>query len=260
MSRSVVLIHGAGASSACWQTWQNRLERAGYECLAPAWPFHGRPPAEQRRHPDPRLATLTVGAILDHYAGIIAGLPAPPILIGHSFGGLLVQLLLDRGLGAAGVGIGALPPRHALPGPRQPWFLLTAILALRDWSRTPLLSRSFFRSRVAQTLPPAERDAACERYLVPTGRSLMVEAALGIGTGVDFANPRRAPLLLVSGEEDRIVKPDMTRALFRAHLASPVETALRLLPRRSHWVLTEPGWEQVADFCVAWADTRSPRP
>ncbi|MGH6880099.1 MAG: hypothetical protein ACREFM_04215, partial [Hypericibacter sp.] len=111
--------------------------------------------------------------------------------------------------------------------------------------------------RVAHTLPAEEQAVAYRRLLVPTAGRIVFEAALGIGTGIDFANPARAPLLLVGGEEDRILEPSALRALYRAHLRSPAETALRLLPRRSHWLLTEPGWETLADFCLAWAATHA---
>ena len=257
MSKSVILIHGAWLSPDCWQGWQSRFESSGYDCIAPAWPHHDRPVAELRRAPDPALASLTIGRVVDHYARIISALPAPPILIGHSLGGLLVQLLLDRGLGAAGVGIGAFVPRGAVPGLPLGCGAFPSLLTLRGWKRIPALSWGRFSAIFAQTLPVAERAALYQRYMVPEARRVFFEAAFGTGTSVDFANTGRAPLLLVGGEEDRIIRPSVVRAVYRAHLRSPVETAMRILPRRSHWLLTEPGWEEVADFCIAWAATRS---
>jgi pimeloyl-ACP methyl ester carboxylesterase len=253
MSTSVILIHGEFLSPDCWQGWQQRFEKAGYPCLAPAWPGHDRPVAELRREPDPRLRSLGVGDLVDHYASLIAGLPAPPILIGHSIGGLVMQMLLDRGLGLAGVGLAPLPPRGALPG----LSLRGPLLVLGGCRRSRALSLRGFSRRVAHTLSAAEQAEIHQRFLVPTARRLVVEAALAIGTAIDFANPGRAPLLLVGGEEDRILEPSALRALYRAHLRSPAETALRLLPRRSHWLLTETGWETLADFCLAWADTHA---
>lgn len=257
MSTSVILIHGEFLSPDCWQGWQQRFEKAGYPCLAPAWPGHDRPVDELRREPDPRLRSLGVGDLVDHYASLIAGLPAPPILIGHSIGGLVMQMLLDRGLGLAGVGLAPLPPRGALPGLSLRGPLLASLLVLGGWRRSPALSLRGFSRRVGHTLPAAEQAEVHRRFLVPTAGRLVVEAALGIGTAIDFTNPARVPLLLVGGEEDRILEPSALRALYRAHLRSPAETALRLLPRRSHWLLTEPGWETLADFCLAWADTHA---
>jgi alpha-beta hydrolase superfamily lysophospholipase len=143
-------------------------------------------------------------------------------------------------------------PGLSLRGP-----LLASLLVLGGWRRSPALSLRGFSRRVAHTLSAAEQAEVHQRLLVPTAGRLVVEAALGIGTAIDFANPARAPLLLVGGEEDRILEPSALRALYRAHLRSPAETALRLLPRRSHWLLTEPGWETLADFCLAWADTHA---
>ncbi len=257
MSTSVILIHGEFLSPDCWQGWQQRFEKAGYPCLAPAWPCHDRPVSELRREPDPRLRSLCVGDLVDHYASLIAGLPAPPILIGHSIGGLVVQMLLDRGLGLAGVGLAPLPPRGALPSLSMKGALLASLLVLAGWRRSPALSLRGFARRMAHTLSAAEQAAAYQRFLVPAAARLVFEATLGIGTAIDFANPARAPLLLVGGEEDRILEPSALRALYRAHLRSPAETALRLLPRRSHWLLTEPGWETLADFCLAWAATHA---
>jgi pimeloyl-ACP methyl ester carboxylesterase len=244
-------------SSECWQGWRQRFERSGYDCIAPAWPHHDRPVAELRRSPDPALASLTIGQVADHYARIVSALPAAPILIGHSLGGLLVQLLLDRGLGMAGVGIGAPPPRGAVRGLSFGCGAFPSLLTLRGWKRAPTLSLRRFSANFAQTLPVAERAALHRRYLVPEARKILFEAALGIGTSVNFGNADRSPLLLVTGEEDRIVRPSVVRAVYRAYLRSPVETAMRIVPRRSHWLLTEPGWEEVADFCIAWAATRS---
>ena len=257
MRTSVILIHGEFLSSDCWQGWQQRFEMAGYRCQAPAWPYHDRPADELRRAPDPRLASLGLGDLVEHYARFIAALPAAPIIIGHSIGGLVMQMLLDHGLGVAGVGLSALPPRGALPGLSMKGATFVSLLAQLGWTRIQTLSPRRFARRMAQTLPAAEQAAIHRRFLVPTARRLIFEAALGIGNGVNFAGPARAPLLLVGGEEDRIVEPSALRALYRAHLHSPAETALRLLPRRSHWLLTDPGWETLADFCLAWADTHA---
>jgi len=257
MSTSVILIHGEFLSPDCWQGWQQRFATAGHRCLAPAWPYHDRPIGELRQAPDPRLASLGIGDLVEHYARIVAALPAAPILIGHSLGGLVMQMLLDRGLGVAGVGLGALPPRGALPGLSMKGALFISLLAVAGCRRIPTLSLRRFARRMAQTQPAAEQAEIYRCLLVPTAGRIVFEAALGIGNSVNFANPARAPLLLVGGEEDRIVEPSTLRSLYRAHLRSPAETALRLLPRRSHWLLTEPGWEALADFCLAWADTHA---
>ena len=114
-SRRVVFVHGAWVTSSCWENFGSYFERRGYQCLAPAWPHKNQPVAELRRHPPAELSGLGLIDIADHYNQIIRALDTPPILIGHSYGGLFVQMLLDWGLGAAGIAIDSAPPRGVLP-------------------------------------------------------------------------------------------------------------------------------------------------
>jgi non-heme chloroperoxidase len=113
MSRTIVLIHGAWMTPLCWEQFTGYFEGLGYPVLAPAWPGKDRPVQEIRQDPS-ALAGLGMQEIVDHYAALIEALPEPPILIGHSFGGLFVQLLLDRGVGAAGVALDPAPPKGIL--------------------------------------------------------------------------------------------------------------------------------------------------
>ncbi len=111
MDRNIIFIHGAWMTPRCWEPFESFFTARGYTCQAPAWPYHDRPIDELRAKPDPGLKRLGLGEIIDHYAHIIQRLPAPPILIGHSFGGLVTQVLLDRGLGAVGVALDPAPTR-----------------------------------------------------------------------------------------------------------------------------------------------------
>src|SRR5258706_8870810 len=111
MKPTVVFVHGAWMTPLCWEHIIPLFEAKGYKCLAPAWPYRDRPIDDLRANPDPRLATLTVQVIVDHYAAIIREQETPPILVGHSFGGLFVQMLLDRGLGRCGVALDSAPPK-----------------------------------------------------------------------------------------------------------------------------------------------------
>src|SRR5712664_1100928 len=112
LSGSVVFITGTFLGNNCWDEWKLYFQSKGYKCIAPAWPYKDASPEELRnRHPDAAIASNRLTALTDHFAAIISALPEKPILIGHSFGGLIVQLLLQRGLGAAGVAIHSFPPR-----------------------------------------------------------------------------------------------------------------------------------------------------
>src|SRR3989338_963560 len=114
MKKTVVFIHGAWMTPLCWQKFISFFETKGFRCLAPSWPYNERPLAELRASPDPGLAKLGISEIVSYYEEIIRALPEPPILIGHSFGVLFVQMLLDRGLGMAGVAIDSAPPKGVL--------------------------------------------------------------------------------------------------------------------------------------------------
>jgi pimeloyl-ACP methyl ester carboxylesterase len=254
MPKTVMLIHGAWLSPASWEKFQSRYEAQGYSCLAPAWPFDERAVEELKRSPDPRLKDLTVGKIVEHYAANIRALPEPPILVGHSFGGFFVQALLDRGLGAAGVAIDPLPPRGVAIGPKALRSALPVLLAWRGWSRTLTMTFEDFARDFANGLPPDDRRAAYERYVVPTPGRIFFQAALGIGIGVNWKNADRAPLLLIAGDHDRTIEHSMVEAAYLKHRKSPARTGFKSFEGRSHFLCAEPGWEEVADYAIEWAN------
>ena len=115
MSKTIMLVHGAWVTTDCWTSFRDFFEAKGHRVVVPEWPYLDRPVEELRRSPDPRLAKMTIKGLVDHFEKQIRDLPEQPVLIGHSFGGLIVQLLLDRGLGAAGVAIDTALPRWVLP-------------------------------------------------------------------------------------------------------------------------------------------------
>ncbi|TAK00163.1 MAG: alpha/beta hydrolase, partial [Chloroflexota bacterium] len=159
MSRTVVFIHGGWVTPASWDRFVPYFEAQGYRCLAPAWPGKDRPIEEIRSDPSP-LAGLGIAEIVDHYASIIRGLDEPPILIGHSFGGLFVQLLLDRGLGAAGIAIDSAPPKGIFA------FELTSLVSLGrtlltpfGWRKVVRWSYPEYRFAFVHTMPPEQQRA-----------------------------------------------------------------------------------------------------
>jgi pimeloyl-ACP methyl ester carboxylesterase len=255
----VVFVHGAWVGPRCWDGWKRAYEAEGLRCTAPAWPHDDRPYDDLRRAPDPALAAVGVREIVDHYARAIEALPEKPLLVGHSFGGLVVQLLLDRGLGAAGVAIDSAAPRGILPRPRALLHALPVLLTWGGWRRVLTMSYDDFASTFANGLPAGARRAAYDEHVIPTPGRPYFQAAfapfLGV-TRVDFARTDRAPLLLVAGEDDRTVPASMNRANHRAYARSPARTDLREFPGRSHWIIAEPGWEEVAEHALAWARER----
>lgn len=253
MSKTILLVHGAWVTPDCWASFRKFFEDRGHKVVAPPWPYMERSVEALQSSPDPRMAALTVKDLVDHFEAHIRSLPEPPILIGHSFGGLIVQMLLDRGLGAAGVAIDAGPPRGVLPSPTAIKSALPVLLAWRGWSRILTMSFKTFSTTFANTLPASQMKPTFHRYIVPAPGRIYFQAALGLGIGVTFKNPKRPPLLLVAAAEDRTSTPSMARAMYRRHRQARSQTDILEFPRRSHWLIAEPGWEEVADALIKWA-------
>jgi pimeloyl-ACP methyl ester carboxylesterase len=247
-----MLIHGAWLNSTCWEAFKERYEAKGFAVVAPDWPYDDRSPAELRTSPRPELARLGQREIIDHYEQQVRDLAESPILIGHSFGGVIVQHLLDRGLGAAGVAIDPAPTpgvglgRHAIVS------ALPVFLDLGSWKRAKTMTRDFFRNRFAQTAPKDEADALYDRYIIPTPGKVYWDGIFN-QIKIDWANPRRAPLLLIAGGQDLIADASMTEAIYRKQNRAPSLTELKLYPDRSHWTCMDDGWEEVADFALDWS-------
>jgi pimeloyl-ACP methyl ester carboxylesterase len=256
MKPSVVFVHGAWMTPLCWEHMIPLFEAKGYKCLAPAWPYRDRPIDELRANPDPRLASLTVQAIVDHYAAIIGGLETPPILIGHSFGGLFVQMLLDRGLGRGGVVLDSAPPKGVFQF--YPTVLranMNVLLTPLFWNRIMHMSLNAFKYSFVNTLPENEQKAVYERYVVPETGRIFLQAATSMlhnATRVNFNNPNRPPLLMIAGAADHICPPAMNRANCQKYRA--VSTAFQVFDNRPHWVIA---WPEVASYTAEWVQRQT---
>ncbi|MCK2237687.1 MULTISPECIES: alpha/beta hydrolase [unclassified Crossiella] len=255
---TVVLIHGLWMTPKSWDGWVQRFTEQGYRVLTPGWPGVSTPEATNA---DPSaLNGLGITEIVDHYAKIIEELDTPPILMGHSFGGLVVQLLLDRGLGAAGVAIHAGAPKGVLRLPpatlRTAWPVLKNPANLR---RSVPLNEKQFRYSFGNVLTAEQSRAAWLREAIPgPGRPFFQAALANLNpravTKVDFRNPDRAPLLIVAGGKDHVVTAGFAKANYRLQQRNPNTTEFLAYPERGHLTAAEPGWEQVADTLLAWAE------
>lgn len=260
MSRTVVFVHGGWVTPRCWDPFVSYFEAHGYRCLAPAWPGKDRSIEAIRSDPSP-LAGLSIGEIVDHYERIVRSLDEPPILVGHSFGGLFVQLLLDRELGAAGIAIDSAPPKGIFAF--EPTTLLSLgriFLIPFGWRKVVRWTFTEFRYAFVHTMPLDEAKAIWDAQIVPDSGRPFFEVgfsafARNSPAAVDFANPYRPPLLLVSGDADRAMTPVVIRRMFRAHQASPARTDLRTFPERTHWLIAQKGWEEVAQTCIDWIES-----
>ncbi len=255
---TVVLIHGLWLTGLSWEHWVERYSARGFRVLAPSWPGMEGDIDAFRRDPS-AITSLGVTEIVDHYDQIIRGLEQPPIILGHSFGGLITEILLDRGLGAAGVAIDPAPVKgifvlpfaqlkSAFPGLKNPFKQHEAIA----------LTPEQFHYGFTNAMSAEESQAIYERYAVPGPNHILFQASLAnfnphAATTVDFHNDARAPLLLIAGGRDHTVPASVTRANYNLFNKSSAVTAYREFEDRTHWTIGEPGWEEVADVALEWA-------
>jgi len=248
---NVVLIHGMWMTPRSWDDWVDHYRDRGYDAIAPAWPGE-QGPAETRRDPA-ALKGLGLTRIVDSYEQVIRELDRPPIIIGHSFGGLTAQLLLDRGLGAAGVALGTGPPKGILLLPAST--LRAGFPALKNpLNRNGLcpLSKEQFHWRFTNTLGRDQSDRIYDEQYIP-GTNRPFFDALSSAAAVGSGSAQRAPLLLIAGGEDHISPPRLNRKVLELQRGAPSATELKEYAGRTHFMAGMDGWEEIADYALDWA-------
>jgi pimeloyl-ACP methyl ester carboxylesterase len=258
----VVFIHGLWLHAQCWKNWVERFREAGYDPTAPSWPGVPGTVAEARAHPE-GIARQGITEVAEHYAGVIRSLSAKPIVIGHSFGGLMAQNLLGRGLAAAAIAIDPAPIKGVLPLPLSA--LRVASVALKNpanWSRAVALSAEEFRYGFGNALTAEESADLFQRWTIPSpGRPLFQVAVANFAphsaAKVDTSNATRGPLLLTAGGKDHTVPPVMVRATLALYRKSAAVTELKEFPDRGHSLTVDGGWREIADAALGWLKGRS---
>jgi pimeloyl-ACP methyl ester carboxylesterase len=255
-NKTILFIHGAWMTSKCWEPFISYFQDKGYTCVAPDWPYDDRPIAELRANPAPELVNVGVPEIVDHYAAVISQMDEPPIIIGHSFGGLFTQMLLDRGLGSAGVALDPAPPKGVPPTPgliKGNWEPLTT---WQGWKKVLTLSPKGFANLFGNGFGEGS-SAAYEKYVVPTPGRVFFQAGTALfhnALAVNYKNDSRAPLLLTAGGQDRIIPAGIIRATYKKYAKANARTDFIEFPERSHMLIMEPGWEEVAAYVLGWLE------
>lgn len=257
MGTPVVFIHGLWLHATSWAAWIDLFRDRGYDPIAPGWP--GDPDTVQEARADPdAIADHGIDDVVTHFAGVIDTLPQRPILVGHSFGGMIAQRLLGQDKAAAAVAIDAAQIKGVLPVP------LSALRATLPVFRNPAnkhravsLTADQFRFAFGNAIEPAESDALFERWTIPApGRPLFEAAAANFDphspAKVDTANDRRGPLLLITGGRDHTVPESVTRSTLKQYRHSDAVTDLLEFPDRGHSLTIDHGWRDVADAVLAW--------
>lgn len=257
---TIVLIHGLFMTALSWEKWVERYADRSYQVIAKSWP--GMDDIAALRRDPSGVADLGIAEIVDYYDSLIRQLDDAPIVIGHSFGGAFTEILLDRGLGAAGVAIDAAAVRGILKLPLSQLKAGFPILkSPANFHKAVELSPEQFHYAFTNTLSEADSNAAYARYAVPgPGRVLFQGALANLNphspAAVDFKRDR-APLLLIAGGADHLVPAVIDKSAADHYSRSGAVTEYKLFPGRSHWTIAEPGWEEVADYALDWATTHA---
>ena len=261
----LMLIHGAWLSARSWENYADYFGKRGFAVSAPEWPRkHGD--VEELRETAETSAGLGVQEIVDHYARLIGDLDQAPMLIGHSYGGLFVELLLDRGLGRAGVAMSPAPPKGILALPFSTLKAAAPALAHPSkWHGVVTLTLEEFTYAFVNTLSEDDAAAAYARYAVPETGQIFYEGGfanfhLHPPTGVHFKNEDRAPLLLVGATEDHTVPASLTKAQYKRYERSSAKTDYLEFKGRPHLHMVAPDWQEVAGAIDNWLDGVSRAP
>lgn len=256
-SKTIIFVHGMYMTPLCWEQWTPFFQAQGYTCVPVAWPGRDQPvDVLRKKHPDPKLAELTLGAVVDHVATVIQALPEKPILVGHSMGGLVVQLLVQRELGAAGVAIDSAPPLGVFttkwPFLKSNWPHITPFA-----SKSQPIEMSFerFQYCFVNTLSLAEQRAAYDRYVVPESRRVPAESLTKVAR-IDFGK-QHSPLLLIAGSEDHLIPASLNKSNYAKYRHSSSVTDYKEFPGRTHFIVGQKNWEEVAGYVLSWLAGKS---
>jgi pimeloyl-ACP methyl ester carboxylesterase len=252
---TIVLINGLWMTALSWEHWVKHYTDKGYCVIAANWPGMEGDIEQLRRDPS-SFANLGLSDVVDHYEQIIGELETPPIIIGYGFGGLVTQILLDRGWGAAGVGIASAPVRGIARLPLSMLKLAFSVLGKSLSNKTASLTAEQFHHAFTNSLTESESLDAFNRYTVPAPNRVLLQTAFAnfsshSATTVNFRNDTRAPLLLVAGGKDRIVPSSIVKANFDLYRESKAETDYKEFSDQAHFTLLQE--TRVADYVLGWA-------
>ena len=253
----IVFIHGLWLLPSSWDRWATLFEEAGYTTVSPGWPDDPDTVEEANAHPEV-FAHKSIGQVADSYADVIGRLDKKPALIGHSFGGLLVQMVAGRGVAAATVAIDPAPFRGVLPLPISALKSAAPVLSNpANHGRAVPLTYEQFRYGFANAVSEEEAHELYETFAVPASGTPLFQAATAnlnpwTEAKVDTKNPDRGPLLLIAGEKDNTAPFAITNASYKKQKQNEGVTEIVEMPNRGHGLVIDSGWREVADKALAF--------
>jgi non-heme chloroperoxidase len=253
----VVFIHGLWLLPSSWQRWAGLFEDEGFVALTPGWPDDPETVAEAKAHPEV-FAKKTIGQVADHFAEIADGLKKKPVVIGHSFGGLLTQIVAGRGLAVASVAIDPAPFRGVLPLPFSSLKSAFPVLGNpANRNRAVPLTYEQFRYAFANAVDEDEAHKLYDEFAVPAPGAPLFQAAVAnlnpwTEAKVDTLNSKRGPLLIISGEKDHTVPWSIANASYKKQKKNKAKTEIVEMKGRGHALTIDHGWREVADTALAF--------
>ena len=253
----VAFVHGLWLLPNSWDRWAELFEQAGYVAVTPGWPDDPETVEEAHEHPE-AFAHKSIGQIADYQEAVIGGLDRKPAVIGHSFGGLLTQILAGRGLASVSVALDPAPFQGVLPLPISALRSASPVLANpANKHRAVPLTFEQFRYAFANAVDEDEAKTLFETYAVPgSGTPIFQAAAANLNpwteAKVDTKNPERGPLLIVVGEEDHTVPPSIAKASYKKQTMNEGVTEYLEIPGRGHALTIDSGWQEVAETALAF--------
>jgi pimeloyl-ACP methyl ester carboxylesterase len=252
-SKTIVFITGAFVSHTCWDEWKLYFESKGFVCIVPPWPCKNNSASALRnKQPHDRdLAALTLSELIEYYAKIVKDYPIKPIIIGHSLGGLITQILVNRELAAAGVAIHSAPPSGVIPYEfsflKAGWKALGIFTSLK---KTYLMSFKDWQFAFVNGMPLTIQQESYERFTIPESKTV-VRGGLTSAARVDFEKAH-APILLTSGDKDNIIPASLNYRNAEKYKKNGSVTDYKEFKGRNHFVLGQPTWKEDADYIFDW--------
>jgi non-heme chloroperoxidase len=253
----VVFVHGLWMLAASWQPWRSFFEDNGYATVAPGWPDDPETITQARANPEV-FAGKSIRQVTDHMAEVISALQHQPAVIGHSFGGLITQQLAGRGLAAVSVPIDSAPFRGVLPLPLSALRSAFPVIGNpANYRRAVMLTYEQFRFSFANAVNENEARRLYEAYPVAgSGIPLFQAATANINpfteAKVDSKNPRRGPMLIITGEKDHIAPHAIASASYKKQKRNRAATDIHEIPDRGHSLVFDSGWQDVAEAALAF--------
>lgn len=251
-SKIIVFITGAFVSNDCWNEWITHFQARGYQTFAPAWPNKDAPACTLRQsQPNPAIAALRLEHLTTYFKKFVAALPQKPILIGHSMGGLITQLLIQEGLAVAGVAIHSLQPQGIFTFKfsfyKAGW---PALGYFTNASKSYLMSFTEWQYAFTNGMPFETQKDGYYNLLIPESKRVVRDAATSAAK-VDFTKAH-APLLFIAGSKDHFIPASLNYTNYKKYSDTQSITDYKEFPGRNHFVLGQPGWQEIADHIVNW--------